>query len=131
MNDFEKQLASQPLKSVPTEWRAQILKEAGVRAARDVPASAAQPLSWLRELFWPNPQAWGALAAVWFVIAAFKFTTPGVVPAMNVEMAKAPITSVPEQRRELANLLDATPDKSHRSPADRPRSARFVPQSFV
>jgi hypothetical protein len=131
MNDFEKQLASQPLKSVPTEWRAQILKEARGQATHDIPASPAQPLSWLRELFWPNPQAWGALAAVWFVIAVFKFITPGAAPAMNVEMAKAPVASVSEQRRELANLLDATSDKSNRSPADRPRSARFVPQSFV
>ena len=131
MNEFEKQLANQPLKSVPREWRAQVLTEARARGPRDVPVSAAQPLLWLRELFWPNPQAWGALAAVWIVIAAFKFITPGAAPAMNVEIAKAPVTSVPEQRRALANLLDATPDKSNRSPADRPRSARFVPRSFV
>jgi len=131
MNEFEKQLAGQPRKSVPTEWRAQILKEARAQATRDVPATESRPLSWLRELLWPCPQAWGALAAVWIVIAAFRFITPGAVPAMNVEMAKAPVTSVPEQRRELANLLDTTPGKSSRSPADRPRSARFVPQSFV
>jgi hypothetical protein len=131
MNEFEKQLANQPLKSVPTEWRAQILKKARAQATGDVRATESRPLSWLRELLWPCPQAWGALAAVWIVIAAFKFITPGAAPAMNVEMAKAPVTSVSEQRRELANLLDTTSDKSHRSPADRPRSARFVPQSFV
>jgi hypothetical protein len=124
-------LASQPLKSVPPEWRAQVLNEARARVPRDVPVSTAQPLLWLRELFWPNPQAWGALAAVWIVIAVFRFTTPGAATANSSALAKNQVISVSEQRRELANLLDATPGKSNRSPADRPRSARIVPQSFV
>ena len=131
MNEFEKQLAKEPLKSVPTEWRSQILNAARAQAPREVPASAAQPLTWLRELLWPNPRAWGALAAVWIVIAAFKFTTPNSTTANAGEIAKNQTISVSEQRRELANLLDATPDKSRRSPVDRPRSARVVPQSFV
>lgn len=131
MNDFEKQLASQPLKSVPTEWRAQILKEATAQQTRDVPATESRPLWWLRELLWPYPQAWGALAAVWIVIAIFKFTTPNSSTASAGEIAKNQTISVSEQRRELADLLDATPDKSSRSPVDRPRSARIVPQSFV
>ncbi len=131
MNEFEKQLASQPLKSVPAEWRAQVLNEARARVPRDVPISTAQPLLWLRELFWPNPQAWGALAAVWIVIAAFKFTTPSGSTASAGAVAKSQVISVSEQRRELANLLDSTFEKSNRSPADRPRSARVVPQSVV
>jgi hypothetical protein len=131
MNEFEKQLASQPLKSVPTEWRAQILKEAQAQVTRDVSANEFRPLWWLRELLWPYPQAWGALAAVWIVIAVFKFTTPNSTTANAGEIAKNQTISVSEQRRELANLLDATPDKSSRSPANRPRSARVIPQSFV
>jgi hypothetical protein len=131
MNEFEKQLASQPLKSVPTEWRAQILKKATAQQTRDVPATESRPLWWLRELLWPYPQAWGALAAVWFVIAVFRITTPGSTPANGSEVAKSPVTSVSEQRRELARLLDSAPGKPDRSPADRPRSARVVPQSFV
>jgi hypothetical protein len=131
MNEFEKQLASQPLKSVPTEWRAQILREVRAQASRDVPTTSSQPLSWLRELFWPCPQAWGALAAVWIVIAAFQSITPGAASVQGGEVAKGQVTSVSEQRRELANLLDAVPGKPDRSPADRPRSARMVPQLFV
>ena len=131
MNEFEKQLANQPLKSVPPEWRRQILNAARAQATREVPASAAQPLTWLRELLWPNPRAWGALAAVWIVIAAFRFTTPGAATASVGNVAKSRIISVSEQRRELANLLDPASDKSSRSPADRPRSSRFVPQSVV
>ena len=130
MNEFENQLARQPLKSVPTEWRAQILRDARAQMSQDVSDSGSRSLSWLRELFWPCPRAWGALAAVWIVIAVFKITTPGAATANAGEVAKNQVISVSEQRRELANLLEAA-DKSSRSPADRPRSARVVPQSFA
>jgi hypothetical protein len=131
MNEFEKQLAKEPLKSVPMEWRAQILNAAKAHEPRDIRAPEARPLGWLRELLWPCPQAWGALAAVWIVIAAFKSITLGAAPANADHLAGSKVISVPEQRRELANLLGAAPDKSNRSPADRPRSARVVPQSFA
>jgi hypothetical protein len=131
MNEFEKQLANQPLKSVPTEWRAQILNEAKAHEPRDIRASEAWPFGWLRELLWPCPQAWGALAAVWIVIAAFKFITPGATLANADQIAKSKLISVPDQRRELANLLGTAPDKSNHSPADRPRSARVIPQTLA
>jgi hypothetical protein len=131
MKELEKKMASQPQKTVPTEWRAQILKKATAQQTRDVPATESRPLGWLREVLWPYPQAWGALAAVWIVIAAFKFSTPNSTTANAGEIAKNQTISVSEQRRELAHLLDATPDKSSRSPANRPRSARVIPQSFV
>jgi len=130
MNDFEKQLAGRPLKSVPAEWRAQVLGAARAQErAVEVPASR-QPLSWLRELFWPNPKAWGALAAVWIVIAAFQFSTPAG-PSSNAAVAKAPITSVMEQRRELAKAIEAASGKPEPSPADRPRGARKVDYAFA
>ncbi len=131
MNEFEKQLEGQPLRPIPTEWRAQILKEAGRHKLSDVAESGARPLAWLREVLWPCPQAWGALAAVWIVIAVVKFTTPSAATSNVNTVAKNQVISVSEQRRELANLLDAAPDKSNRSPADRPRSARIVLRSFV
>jgi hypothetical protein len=131
MNEFEKQLANQPLKSVPPEWRAQILNEARARVPREVPASSAQPLSWLRELLWPNPQAWGALAAVWIVIAVFKFTTPGAPTSSVVEIAKSQVISLAEHRRELSRLLEATTDETDQPPVERPRGARPVDYAFV
>jgi len=133
MNKFEKQLAGRPLKSVPAEWRAQVLTEARARAraAGDVPASGSQAWSWLRELFWPNPQAWGALAALWIVIAAFQFITPGTAPLAGGEVAKSSLISVVEQRRELARLIEATSAKKDLPPADRPRGARPVDYAFV
>ena len=129
MNEFEKQLVNRPLKSVPAEWQAQILKEA--RAASGAPVPSALPLSWLRELLWPNPQAWGALAAIWIAMAAFQFMTPGTPPAGGGAIAKNPVPSITEQRRELARLLEAASGKQDQPPADRPRGARPVDYAFV
>jgi hypothetical protein len=56
MNDFERQLANQPLRQPPLEWRAGIL--AGT-------AKVVAPSWTWRNWFWPSPIAWGALAAVW------------------------------------------------------------------
>jgi hypothetical protein len=70
------------------------------------------------------------LAAIWSVIAAFQLITPHAAPANGSEIAKSAVTSAPE-RREPANLLDAASAKSDRSPRDRPRNARIVPQAFV
>ena len=129
MNEFEKQLASQPVKSIPAEWRAQILGAARAQAGREIPAARVQPLSWLRDLLWPGPQAWGALAAVWIVVAVFHFITPGAARASGETMARTKVISVAEERRELAELLD--PQTKERSPANRPRSNRAVQGRFV
>jgi len=131
MNEFEKQLASQALKSVSAHWRAEILRDARAQATTDVPASSSRPLWWLRELLWPCPQAWGALAAIWIVIAAFQFTSPGAVPGIIGEGAKSHVTSILEQRRELTRLLDGTSGKNDQPSADRPRAARPVDFAFV
>jgi hypothetical protein len=131
MNEFEKQLARQPLKSVPAEWRTQILNEAKAISARDAAETDSQPWSWLRELFWPCPQAWGALAAVWILMAGFQFMMAGSAPSNRGEVASRRAISISEQRRELARLLDAVPGKSERPPAERPRTARVVPQTVV
>lgn len=131
MNEFENQLAKQPLKCVPPNWRAQILTEARTQATRDLPAPRFEPLSWLRELLWPCPQAWGALAAVWIVIAAVQLTTPGAARLQGGEVAKSHGLSISEQQRELARLLDANSEKKDPPSADRPRGARPVDYTFV
>lgn len=131
MNEFEKQLANQPLKSVPASWRAQILKEAQARAAGHERTFTAQVRARLRERLWPSPLAWGAVAAGWIVIFALQWVTPGSSPTNSRQVAQRPATSVPEQQRELARLLEATAGHLDRAPADRPRSARNIPQTSV
>jgi hypothetical protein len=66
MNDFEQRLARQPFRAPPPELRAEILQAA---AATEL---AAKPGSRWRDMLWPSPWAWGALAALWLVFAAIE-----------------------------------------------------------
>jgi hypothetical protein len=61
MNDFERKLQQQPFRTPPPDLRAAIC---------DAPAHLIVPARWTwRDWFWPSPQAWGALAALWLIFA--------------------------------------------------------------
>jgi len=139
-DDFEKQLQRQPLREVPSEWRADILREANSSVAADVrlnlPGQESQSLltsatSWWREWLWPCPQAWAGLAAVWMIIFGLNATTPAG-PANLVKRSPAPSaetdTTLAAQRRELARLLDnfAEPTPVPKPPPG-PRSEGIAP----
>jgi hypothetical protein len=73
MDDFEKTLASQPLRGLPSHWRDGILARASTCVAQPPARPAAAPLAgpfaaaWWRSLLWPNPAAWGGLAGAWLL----------------------------------------------------------------
>jgi hypothetical protein len=88
MNDFERKLRQQPFRPPPSDLRAAIFGE---------PDNVITPARWRwRDWFWPSPQAWGALAALWVVFAALSFRTDD--PA-------APVRSVAQQPSESITLL--------------------------
>ena len=110
--DFEKRLERQALRSIPHEWRGEILGAA--RRAGGYPLSIVtpQPTSWWRELLWPCPQAWAGLAAMWGVILLLNLasrdpvqvaTTSNTVPAQELLIALG------EHRRLLAELIGTPP----------------------
>jgi hypothetical protein len=69
-DDFENQLSRTPMRDIPAEWRAEILQAAAHPAQiqpATAPASLPQKSGW-RDLLWPCPQAWAALACIWFGI---------------------------------------------------------------
>lgn len=66
-DDFEKQLQEQPMRQVPGHWRGEILK-AAASASSPRRLQGENQKSWLHQLLWPCPQAWGALAAVWVIV---------------------------------------------------------------
>lgn len=76
---FEALLKQQRLRPVPPAWREEILKG----ACPPVAAGAGRPgrgsfASWFQEWLWPNPPAWGALAACWVAIVALdRAAAPG------------------------------------------------------
>src|SRR2546421_672463 len=127
--DFEKQLERQPLRTLPSEWREQILECAQIKArARRAPIKS-QSQRWWRELLWPCPQAWAGVAAVWLVIVGLHFIG-GSEPRPDFQLSASPPPPefkalLAEQRKLFAELLpppDPPPVIHHGQPADRPRS---------
>src|SRR3954466_15916808 len=91
-DDFEKQLQEQPMRQVPGHWRRVILRFA--RAASS--PRRLQPenqKSWLHQVLWPCPQAWGALAAVWVLVLFLNVT--------DSERPTAAIAKIPTESREV------------------------------
>ena len=131
-DDFEQRLQRQPLRAVPSEWRAEILAAANAtadaRESRSV-ESSVQSTSWWRELVWPNPQAWAGLATVWLVIFVLKLSTGNEARLVAKTSSVSPevIVELRQQKLLFAELIggielrDAKPPK--RSPP-RPRSER-------
>jgi hypothetical protein len=121
-NDFEKKLERQPMRAVPAEWRAQILREARLAATPEPPAWQA----WIRELLWPRPLAWASLAAAWVLIAVLRAATPAE-PPLVVRQTPSPRETMQcfvEQRRELAALLNLSAETTapQKSKSAGPRS---------
>jgi hypothetical protein len=90
-DDFEKRLQQQPMRQVPGHWRADILKSAASASSPQRLQSEDQQ-SWLYQLLWPCPQAWGALAAVWVVVLVLNASSSNSAP---------PIAKVPNEPREV------------------------------
>jgi hypothetical protein len=126
-DDFEQRLRTQKLRSIPGEWREQILVAADVRrrSVREL-TFAATIVTRLRELLWPCPQAWAGLAAVWAAIIALNFATREPARALEARNLSPPSAEVrlvlKQQHQLLAELIGA----NENAEADRPKPA--VPQ---
>lgn len=88
-DDFEKQLQQQPLRPVREHWRNQILQAAKRSEGLASRVGSHAKKSWLYQLLWPCPQAWGALAAIWVVVLFLNYTGSEA----DVTVAKEPTES--------------------------------------
>jgi hypothetical protein len=126
MDDFEAHLKRQPLRSMPPEWRREILAAARVQQA----GAGPHPL-WeaLREWLWPAPPAWAGLAAAWMLVLLLQLVSSRESTTMSADAAMVrPSPEVAlvflEQRRLRAELLELTPEPPPPAEAPRPRSER-------
>ena len=130
MEQFERRLSRQPLRRIPAEWRAEILREGRLAAVPEIgdAGTASLPmLNWrmaLASFFWPHPKAWAGLAAVWILIFAVNFSVRDKSP-VTAEKAVPPspevIVELKQQQRMLAELIGANQAREAELP-------RFLPQ---
>lgn len=74
--DFEKKLQQARMREIPAAWRGEILD--GLR--KELEAEAARLRGSWRDLLWPSPLAWAALACIWCGIL---ISGMGARPAQN------------------------------------------------
>ncbi|EDY21984.1 hypothetical protein CfE428DRAFT_0109 [Chthoniobacter flavus Ellin428] len=114
MNEFERKLSQQIFRPPPADLRATLF------GASPLAAASAPPALWTwRDWFWPSPQAWGALAALWvvFVVQQWDHRPPrspegaalrglsAVVQWSNSELTSPESTPSAELRAEDTTLL--------------------------
>jgi hypothetical protein len=121
-DDFEKRLQRQPLRQVPSEWRAEILQAA---LPCRPPTPEPRP-SLLSTILWPNTKAWVALGCVWILIFVLHTASRGTSPVL----AQVPATKVANVMIALKDreqtLVELIGNNSQANDADKPR--RFSPQ---
>ena len=84
MNDFERKLREQPFRVPPLDLRAAIFGSA------EAPSPIVEPARWTwRDWFWPSPEAWGALAALWIVFAVMSAGNQSAEPVESTAGAMA------------------------------------------
>ena len=104
MNDFERKLSQQPFRTLPVDWRADVL---------GIPANvvAVPSASW-RDWFWPSPRAWGALAALWLLLATLQLGSRPTSPTAKQAPEPAPAVQTSptllsfHNAREFRHVLD-------------------------
>ena len=131
-DQFENSLRRQPLRTIPPAWREEILAAAEAHrrpAVIHAPTLAALLGSRLRELFWPAPQAWAGLAAIWLVILGANFVMHEPSPR-DFALRAAPSAQVMrEMLKEQQQLFAELVGPEDKSESDRPKPLAPQPRS--
>jgi hypothetical protein len=138
MDDFEQRLQQLPGRRIPPGWREDILRRVAGAAEHRAPAANLPPATLavrLASVFWPCPQAWAGLAAVWILLLVVDFSLHDAPPQIAQRAAKASpefIFALEQQKRLRAELVGslASPE-ADRPKSTRPRSERCPAQVVV
>jgi hypothetical protein len=128
---FEQQLSQQPLRTLPPEWRQEILARAvsGLDPRDSDSARAISIRQRLRGWVWPHPVAWAGLGACWLAILTLDhLAAPSAAELAQAEagarIAEALFAaSRSPQAVELSTPLIPRPamDRPRRGPGDQGR----------
>ncbi|MBI5396978.1 MAG: hypothetical protein HZA91_16905 [Verrucomicrobia bacterium] len=105
MNEFEKRIAETPPRRVPAAWRDDILAAARREQAPRVARPSLPDRPWWLEWLWPNPVAWGTLAAAWVVIFALHAATPASSGSQTASASNNTLNLIVKRQQELSSLL--------------------------
>ena len=142
MNEFEKEMQRQPMRNIPAAWEREILAAAAEAQSR-TRVEARPCMTWssalksqLTALFWPNPKAWGGLAAAWGVVFALNLTSfdsSPMVVASSAPTRPEMRLALREQRLLLAELINPgeTPVADRPKLQPQPHSERRSQQIIV
>lgn len=125
---FERRLQNQPMKPAPSAWRGEILAAAQGAAASRPASRVAHPVPWWRELFWPHPTAWAALAGVWLIMFGAHLAVREEAP-VSFAHQRPPSREMRELLKEQVQLLAELTDSKANRHADRPKSVPPQPHS--
>ena len=125
---FEQHLSSQPMREIPGAWRAEILAAVQSAGPSHPVSRVAHPVPRWRELFWPHPTAWAALAGVWLFMFGAHLAVREETPVRFAQQSP-PSPQMRELLKEQIQLFaELTEPKAHRD-ADRPKSVAPQPHS--
>ncbi len=125
-DQFEKRLQRQPLRQVPAPWRDQILAAAKCGAVAPHASRVTRHASWWRELFWPAPQAWAGLAAVWLAILTVNIVSRDASTAAAIRVVP-PSPQMRQMLQQQEQLLAELVDEARTG--DRPKTLPSRPHS--
>lgn len=137
-DDFEKRLQRQPLRQVPQEWRAEILRTAAAADARR--SFANWPLLTVsklwRELIWPARRIWVGFAFVWVAIIAVNFADAEKSGHLEARIKVPPtnLITVWQRQQELLTELNSPENPDMDKPKQslpKPRSDRPSTEATV
>jgi hypothetical protein len=137
-DQFENRLRRQAQRSIPPEWREEILSAARV-AVPNRPLVTSNVVSALRALLWPHPTAWACLASIWVMVLGLNFASREEPAPHSVARHAAPPSRqmrelLKQQQQLLAELVAPyeKPEADRTKPlAPRPRSDRQKSESAV
>jgi hypothetical protein len=133
-DDFEKQLQEQPMRSVPSHWRSEILEAARALVRPQLSPLDAQPTSWWREFLLSWRWHLAGMSAAWVVIALLNINeSPAPAPTIVKQDTASPrqlLTALRENRRQLLEEIDpAIPEATYGSGIFVPRRRSELPSS--